>query len=65
MTPPPNQVEADLIAWRETEEARPERRFQIVTNAHAAGYNINQIHTLSGISRSTIYRILDNSDEDD
>ncbi|MGW2666238.1 helix-turn-helix domain-containing protein [Nocardia tengchongensis] len=55
MTLTPQQAEADLIAWREMNDSRDKR----VQNAHAAGLNINQIHTLTGISRATIYRILE------
>lgn len=59
MTPTPEQAEAALIEWRQQEEARPARRIEIVEQAHKAGFNINKIHTLSGIGRSTIYRILE------
>lgn len=55
----PEQVEAELAGWREQEESRPSRRDHLVLRAHAAGFNINKIHTLSGISRPTIYRILE------
>ena len=55
----PEQIEAELTDWRETESARIDRRDQMVRRALAAGFNINKIHTLSGISRPAIYRIQD------
>lgn len=61
MEPTPEQVEAELAGWREQEEARPIRRDELVLRAHAAGLSINKIHTISGISRPTIYRILEKS----
>lgn len=57
MEPTAEQVEAELSAWREHDR----RRDEIVRRAHAAGFNINRIHTLSGIGRNTIYRILEKS----
>ncbi len=53
----PEQIEAALTAWRATYE----KRDGLVREAHAGGFNINQIHTLTGIGRSTIYRILEKS----
>lgn len=48
------QAEADLVEWR----ANVAKRDPLVRQARAAGLNINQIHTISGISRSTVYDIL-------
>lgn len=49
-----DQAEADLVQWR----ANNEQRDDLVRKADKAGVSINKIHTLSGIGRSTIYRIL-------
>lgn len=58
MEPTPEQAEAALTEWRT--QTSVERRDQLVRWAHyEAGLNINKIHTLSGISRPTIYRILE------
>jgi predicted DNA-binding transcriptional regulator AlpA len=59
MKPTPEQIEAELTGWRESESARIERRDQMVRRAHEAGFNIRKIHLLSGISRPAIYRILE------
>ena len=53
MTRTPEQIEAALINWR----AMNEQRDNLVREALASGFNINQIHTITGISRATIYRI--------
>ncbi|MEE3755213.1 helix-turn-helix domain-containing protein [Mycobacterium intracellulare] len=49
-----DEAEADLVQWR----ANNEQRDDLVRKADKAGVSINKIHTLSGIGRSTIYRIL-------
>lgn len=49
-----DKAEADLIQWR----ANKEQRDNLVRKADKAGVSINRIHTLSGVGRSTIYRIL-------
>ncbi|MDD4865634.1 MAG: helix-turn-helix domain-containing protein [Mycobacterium sp.] len=49
-----DKAEAALIQWR----INNEKRDRLVRNAKRAGININQIHALTGIGRSTIYRIL-------
>jgi DNA invertase Pin-like site-specific DNA recombinase len=49
------QAERALIRWRQATEQRD----ALVRQAHAAGLTINRIHTLTGIGRGTIYRILD------
>lgn len=49
------QAETSLTDWRTVFEQRDQR----VRQARAAGLNINRIHHLSGIARSTIYDILD------
>lgn len=48
------QAERDLVRWRQMNEQRD----TLVRQTHAAGLSINRIHTLTGIGRSTIYRIL-------
>ncbi|NKY60783.1 hypothetical protein [Nocardia flavorosea] len=54
MTWTPEQAEAELNAWRVTYE----RRDELVRAADAAGVPINRIHTLMGLGRNTVYRIL-------
>ncbi|WP_327139274.1 helix-turn-helix domain-containing protein [Nocardia sp. NBC_01327] len=56
MTLTPEDAEADLIAWRANDESRDER---VRRAHHEAGLSINKIYTLTKISRSTIYRILE------
>jgi DNA invertase Pin-like site-specific DNA recombinase len=51
------QAEARLIGWR----AMHDQRDEFVREAYAAGVSINRIHTLTGIGRNTIYRILEKS----
>ena len=48
-------AEESLREWKRLADARD----QLVRDAHDAGITINRIHVLSGIGRSTIYRILD------
>ena len=48
------KAERALTQWRQATE----RRDTLVRQAHAAGLSINRIHILTGIGRSTIYRIL-------
>lgn len=49
-----DNAEAALIAWRTNNEQRD----ALVRKANKAGLSINRIHTLTGIGRSTLYRIL-------
>ena len=49
-----DNAEAALVAWR----ANNEQRDTLVRKASKAGVSINRIHTLTGIGRSTLYRIL-------
>lgn len=49
-----DSAEADLIQWR----ANNEQRDYVVRKAKNVGVSINRIHVLTGIGRSTIYRIL-------
>lgn len=49
-----DNAEAALIQWR----ANNKQRDDLVRKADKAGVSINRISTLSGIGRSTIYRIL-------
>ncbi|MCZ4581725.1 helix-turn-helix domain-containing protein [Gordonia amicalis] len=48
-------AEAALRAWKQMVDARD----RLIGDALAAGVTINRIHTLTGISRSTIYRVLE------
>lgn len=48
------EAEAELIAWA----AARDRRDELVRTAHAVGVSKNRIHTLTGIARTTIDRIL-------
>ncbi|WP_102145706.1 hypothetical protein [Mycobacterium hubeiense] len=49
-----NRVTDDLVHWHTTMQTRD----ALIRRAHAAGLHPWQIHTLTGISRFTIYRIL-------
>ncbi len=49
------QAEARLIGWR----AMSEQRDEFVREAYAAGVTKSRIHTLTGIGRATIDRILE------
>ncbi|WP_260972872.1 helix-turn-helix domain-containing protein [Mycolicibacterium llatzerense] len=49
-----DKAEAALTAWRENHDQRDD----LVRKARKAGLSINRIHVLTGIGRSTIYRIL-------
>lgn len=55
----PEQAEERLIGWRVGRDAIDKQRDDIIREAHAAGVPINKIHTLTGVGRSTIYRILE------
>ena len=48
-------AETALKRWREAHDARD----QLVRDAHAAGVSIKRIHSLTGLSRTTLYLILD------
>lgn len=47
-------AESALIAWAQNDAARD----RIITAAHRAGVSKNRIHTLTGVARTTIDRIL-------
>jgi len=51
----PEEAERELRKWAEGDS----RRDQVVLAAHRAGVAINRIYVITGISRTTIYRILD------
>lgn len=53
-------AETALREWKRNFDARD----QLVTDAHAAGLTINRIHLVTGIGRTTIYRILDKAGEE-
>ena len=48
-------AEEALREWKRTVDVRD----RLIRDALAAGVTINRIHTLTGISRTTIYRLLD------
>ncbi len=50
-------AEQALREWKRTVDAR----YRLILNALAAGVTINRVHTLTGISRSTIYRLLEST----
>ncbi|WGJ88235.1 helix-turn-helix domain-containing protein [Gordonia sp. SMJS1] len=50
-------AEQALREWKRTVDARD----RLILNALAAGVTINRVHTLTGISRSTIYRLLEST----
>ncbi|WGI36154.1 hypothetical protein QDT91_29500 (plasmid) [Mycolicibacterium aubagnense] len=49
------EAEAALTHWRETLESRD----QLVRDALDSGVTVNRIYVLTGIARSTLYRIRD------
>ncbi len=57
----PEKSEAALVAWREAHERHTAERDRLVRQAEAAGITINRIYVLTGIARTTIYRILGRS----
>ncbi|MEY1672568.1 hypothetical protein AB4Z55_00090 [Gordonia sp. ABKF26] len=48
-------AEEALREWKRAVDVRD----RLIRDALAAGVTINRIHTLTGISRTTIYRLLD------
>lgn len=54
-----SDAEDSLLAWREDSQRISDARDGLIREAHRAGLTINRIHTLSGVSRSTIYRLLE------
>src|SRR5215469_6372634 len=52
------EAETALAEWKSRGEEHDAERDPLVRAAHKAGLNINRIHKLSGVSRTTIYQIL-------
>lgn len=52
------EAEAALTHWRETLDSRD----QLVRDALASGLTVNRIFVLTGIARSTLYRIRDGAE---
>lgn len=48
------EAEQALTEWKRNAD----RRDEIIRTAHAAGVNIRRISELSGVSRTTVYKIL-------
>lgn len=51
--------EASLVEWKKQNDEHIRRRDPLVRASHSAGIKVNRIHTLTGVARSTIYRIID------
>lgn len=54
-----DQAEVELTEWKQGIDHLNAKRDDIVRKAHRAGVNINRIHTVTGIARSTVYRIVE------
>lgn len=54
-----NEIEQKLVAWGRARDQLEIDRDRLVLEAYADDPNVRRIHLLAGISRSTIYRILD------
>ena len=52
------EAETALAEWKHRGEEHDAERDPLVRAAREAGLNINRIHKLSGVSRTTIYQIL-------
>jgi transcriptional regulator of acetoin/glycerol metabolism len=52
------EAEAALADWRQRIESANAERDGLIRAAHEAGVNIRRISLLSGISRSTVYKVL-------
>lgn len=53
-----DEAETALTEWKRQGEQHDAERDPLVCAAHKAGLNVHRIHTLSGVSRTTIYKIL-------
>lgn len=54
-----SDAEDSLLKWREEAQRISDSRDALILDAHRAGLTINRIHTISGVSRTTIYRLLE------
>ena len=52
------EAETALAEWKRRIDRDASERDGLIRAAHEAGVNIRQIHLRSGVSRSTIYRVL-------
>lgn len=52
------EAESALSEWKGRGDSLAAERDPLVRSAYEAGVNINRIHKLSGVSRTTIYKIL-------
>jgi transcriptional regulator of acetoin/glycerol metabolism len=57
------EAEAALADWKRRIESANAERDSLIRAAHEAGVNIRRISLLSGVSRTTVYKVLD-LDED-
>jgi Helix-turn-helix domain of resolvase len=47
-----------LYDWKVSATATAQRRDEVVADAHRAGLTITEINEITGLSRTTIYKIL-------
>lgn len=52
------EAEAALAEWKRRTDRNASERDGLIRAAHEAGLNIRQIHLVSGVSRTTVYRVL-------
>jgi transcriptional regulator of acetoin/glycerol metabolism len=52
------EAEAALADWKRRIESANAERDGLIRAAHEAGVNIRRISLLSGLSRSTVYKVL-------
>jgi transcriptional regulator of acetoin/glycerol metabolism len=52
------EARAALAEWKRRTDQDARVRDDLIRAAHEAGMNIRQIHLESGVSRTTIYRVL-------
>jgi transcriptional regulator of acetoin/glycerol metabolism len=52
------EAEAALADWKRRVETANAERDGLIRAAHEAGVNIRRISQLSGVSRTTVYKIL-------
>jgi transcriptional regulator of acetoin/glycerol metabolism len=52
------EAEAALAEWKRRSDQDARERDSLIRAAHEAGVNIRRIHLISGVSRSTVYRVL-------
>ena len=57
------KAEQALAEWKKRHDDAADERDRVIRAAHEAGVDIVRIHKLTGVSRTTVYRIL-GSEED-